>query len=300
MPTRFVVPFAIGLLCLVWSSTWYGIRICLLEQPPLTSAAVRFLVAGLAMAAVAPRLRAREDAPAPPAWLWLTAGALSFAGSYGILYHAEQFVPSGIAAVLWGIFPLLMAVSGLLFLGERLGLRKLLGMLIAFGGIVTVFGGGLGGIDAGNVHYALVLLLSPVVSAVGTTLIKKFGSGTSSVVLNRNGMLVGSVWLGIAAFVLEDPLAATWSLRGVLALTYLALFGTALTFGIYFWLLRTTPASRLALITYVTPVLAMALGAAVGDGDMDKNAWAGTAAVVFGIGLVVSKGRAANAPAPAR
>lgn len=291
---RLAVPLAIGLLCLIWSSTWYGIRICLQEQPPLTSAAIRFLVAGLAMAAVAPWLRARENVPSPPAWLWLTAGLLSFSGSYGILYFAEQFVPSGIAAVLWGIFPLLMAVSGMLFLGERLGMRKLLGMLIAFGGILLVFGGGLGGIDVDNAHYALVLLLSPVVSAVGTTLIKKFGSGTSSVVLNRNGMLVGSLCLAAAALMLEQPLDATWSPRGVLALAYLALFGTALTFGIYFWLLRTTPASRLALITYVTPVLAMVLAAAVGDGDMDGNAWAGTVAVALGIVLVVSKGRAAG------
>ena len=78
-------------------------------------------------------------------------------------------------------------------------------------------------------------------------------------------------------------------MRGVLALLYLSLFGTTMTFGIYFWLLRTTPASRLALITYVTPVIAMLIGAAVADGTVDSYAWAGTGLVVLGIVLVVTK-----------
>ncbi len=285
---RLAAPAAIALLCVIWGSTWYGIRICLEDQPPLTSASLRFLLAGAAIALALPCLRAREKAPAPPAWLWLTAGATSFGGSYGILYWAEQVVPSGIAAVLWGVFPLLMAASGVLFLGERLGVRKIAGVLVAFVGIVVVFGGGLGGIDRGNVGYALLLLGSPVVSAVGTTLIKKYGSGTSSLVLNRNGMFVGAALLGGAAVLLESPGDIVWTLRGTLALVLLALLGTALAFGVYFWLLRTTPASRLALITYVTPVLAMLLGAAVGDGAMDAMAWLGTGLVVAGVGLVVT------------
>lgn len=300
LPNRLAVPLAIALLCLVWSSTWYGIRICLDEQPPLTSAALRFLIAGLVMSLAAPVLRARENAPSPPAWLWLAAGATVFAGSYGVLYWAEQVVPSGIAAVLWGIFPLLMAASGYLFLGESLRPRKALGVLIAFVGIVIVNSGNLGGIASEKAHYAWLLLLSPVVSAIGTTLIKRFGSGTSSVLLNRNGMLVGAALLGLAAGLVEEPGRATWSVRGLLALLYLSVFGTAMSFGIYFWLLRTTPASRLALITYVTPVLAMLLGAVVGDGQMDGRAWLGTVAVVLGVGLVVSTPRASGRIGPVR
>ena len=101
---RLAAPVAIGLLCLVWGSTWYGIRICLVEeqQPPLTSAAVRFLIAAVAMALLAPLLRAREGVPPPPVWLWCSSGLLNFAGCYGILYVAELVVPSGPAAVLWG------------------------------------------------------------------------------------------------------------------------------------------------------------------------------------------------------
>jgi len=73
------------------------------------------------------------------------------------------------------------------------------------------------------------------------------------------------------------------------ATLYLAVFGTSMTFGIYFWLLRTAPASRLALISYVTPILAMLIGALVGDGTLDALAWLGTALVVTGVALVVKK-----------
>lgn len=279
------------MLCLAWGSTWYGIRVCLVEegQPPLTSAAVRFLIAAIAMAFVTPLLRRREGVPAPRPWLWCMSGLCNFAACYGILYFAELVVPSGPAAVLWGIFPLLMATSGALFLGEKLTIRKTTGTLVAFAGIVTVFFGGLGDIDSGNFGASMLLLLSPVLACVGTTLIKKFGSGTSSVLLNRNGMFLGAAALFAVAFVREDPTAVEWTTRGAVALLLLALFGTTLTFGIYFWLLRTTPASRLALITYVTPVIAMSIGALTGDGEMDVNAWAGSALVVGGIVLVVTR-----------
>src|SRR5262245_3668750 len=140
---RFTVPLLVALLCLVWGSTWWAIRLCLQDQRPLSWAALRFCVAGLVMAAVAPRLARLEAAPPPPRWLWITSGLTNFAGSYGLLYAAETVVPSGVAAVLWSIFPLLMAGSAVLFLGERLRARQLAGFVVSFLGILTVFSGAL-------------------------------------------------------------------------------------------------------------------------------------------------------------
>ncbi|MFK7740146.1 MAG: DMT family transporter [Planctomycetota bacterium] len=281
----------IGLLCVVWSSTWWAIRICLEEQPPLSSAAVRFVLAGLAMAAVAPRLRKLENAPAPPTWLWLVFGLTNFAGGYGILYFAETVVPSGIAAVLWAIFPLLMAASAVTFLGERLSPRQWLGFGVSFAGVLSVLSSDLGGIAPDQLGYAWLVLLSPLVAAIGLTIVKKYGSSCSSVTLNRNGMLIGAAALLLCAFVREDPLALRWTPRVLIATGYLAIIGTAMTFAIYMWLLRTAPASMLSLINYITPVLAMLLGAAVGDGALDAFAWLGAALVTAGIALVVTKNR---------
>ena len=293
MPNRsLLVPSLIAMLCLIWGSTWWAIRLCLCledRQPPLSSAAMRFLVAGLVMAAVVPLLRRVDRAPPPPTWLWLVCGATNFAGSYGVLYVAEQTVPSGVAAVLWAIFPLLMAGSGVFVLGERMRVVQGLGFLVSFLGIVVVFAGDLGKSENGALGAALLLLLSPLVSAFGTTLVKKYGQSTSSVLLNRNGMLFGALPLVIGAFAFESPLQVAWTLKGTLANLYLAVFGTALTFGTYFWLLQRVSASRLSLISYVTPVLAVVLGVVVGDGELSLALAIGTLLVVMGIVLVVQK-----------
>ena len=81
----------------------------------------------------------------------------------------------------------------------------------------------------------------------------------------------------------------TWSPQVTMATIGLAVFGTTMTFGIYFWLLRTAPASMLALINYVIPILAMAIAEIVGDGSHGPWAWAGAGCVVLGIALVVRK-----------
>ena len=224
----------IAVLCLVWGSTWWAIRVCLRDQPPLSAAALRFVLAGAVMSLFVRARRRFDTAPPPPAWLWLATGITSFAGSYGILYCAEESVPSGLAAVLWAIFPLLMAISSVLFLGERLRPLQLAGFVVCFGGITIVFAGDLlGGGEPGHdlAGSALLLLASPLVSATGTTLVKRFGRDTSSLLLNRNGMLFGALLLSIAAFLREDPLAMVWTWRSTVTTLYLSLFGTAMTFA---------------------------------------------------------------------
>jgi drug/metabolite transporter (DMT)-like permease len=81
----------------------------------------------------------------------------------------------------------------------------------------------------------------------------------------------------------------SWSLRATVATLYLALLGTAMTFGVYFWLLRTAPASMLSLINYVIPVMAMVFAAVVGDGQHGLAAWSGAGLVVLGVALVVRR-----------
>jgi drug/metabolite transporter (DMT)-like permease len=290
-PRSWREPALIALLCAIWSSTWWAIRVCLAEQPPCGAAALRFLLAGLTIAAAGPLLRRSDRATPPPAWLWLAAGALNFAGSYGILYVAEQTVPSGIAAVLWAVFPLLMAASGALWLGERLTRRQCAGFVVAFAGICTVFAGDFGDAAGHGAPLAagLLLLGSPLVSAVGTTLIKRWGHDRSVYALNRNGMFVGALLLGAASLLRGESWSSTWSAPVVTATIYLAVCGTAFTFATYFWLLQRMPANRLSLISYVTPVLAVLLAAVVGDGALTAAVAVGTALVVAGIALVVRK-----------
>ncbi|MBK8097894.1 MAG: EamA family transporter [Planctomycetes bacterium] len=280
-------PLLIAVLCLIWGSTWLGIRLGP-QELPLTAAGARFALAGLVMIVITPTLRRLEGAPPPPTWLWVTAAVTNFAGSYGILYVAETVVPSGVAAVLWAIFPVLMAIAGTVWLGETLSRRQTGGLLLSFSGIVAMFSGDLG-VGPEALPMALLLLGSPIVSAVGTVLIKKHGSKTSSIVLNRNGMVLGAVLLGGAALLREGWRPEVWTTQGVVSMAALALVGTVFAFSTYFWLLRHMPAGKLSLISYVTPVLATLLGVAVGDGKLDGATIVGTGLVIAGVCLVVRK-----------
>jgi drug/metabolite transporter (DMT)-like permease len=138
---------------------------------------------------------------------------------------------------------------------------------------------------------ALLLMASPLVSAVGTALVKRQGAHVSSLALNRNGMLLGAAILGAAALAVERDAPAVWSVRALGSVAYLALFGTVTTFGLYFWLLRTIDANRLGLIAYVTPAVALTLGALVRGEAIRATTLAGSALILLGIVLVVRRRR---------
>lgn len=255
-----------AVLCLIWGSTWIVIKGGLRDLPPFTSAGARFVIAATIMIGVAAVLSRREGGDPPPAWLWLVQGAANFALTYGIVYHAETVLPSGLVSLLWGIFPILQALSGHWFLpGERLRAGQWLGFGVALAGLALLFRTDLRGFGAAGIPTAALVLLSPIFAVIGTTLVKRYGGGVSSTLLNRNGMFVAAALLVVAALALERDTQPAWTAPAVASVLYLSVIGTVLTFSLFFWLLRYAPAHQLALIAYVTPAIALALGWAVGS-----------------------------------
>jgi drug/metabolite transporter (DMT)-like permease len=288
-PSRTLAACLIAVLCAIWGSTWIVIRGGLKDLPPYTSAAARFAVAGLVMTVVASFGARREGGAPPRPKLWIALGVCNFALSYGIVYRTETLLPSGLVALLWGVFPMLMAVSGHWFLEkERLGARQWIGMVLGFAGLAVLFATDLRELGPGALPAALVLFASPVVSAVGNTIVKREGAGTSSLALNRNGMLLGAALLGVAALAIERDLQVRVTPAAVASVLYLAIPGTVVTFGLYFWLLRFVDAHKLSLIAYVTPGIALALGSLLGDEPFTATLAAGAALILAGVVLVVS------------
>lgn len=291
-PRRGPSPLAAGLwialLCLVWGSTWIVIRGGLEELPPFTSAAARFVVAALAMAVVVAIAGGRESGARPPTLLWSALGLCNFAASYAIVYRTETVLPSGLVALLWGVFPMLSAVAGHLFLpGERLRGPHWLGFGIGLCGLGLLFFTDLQSFGSEGVPAAALLLVSPLVSTLGNTLVKKHGAGYSSLVLNRNAMAFGAVLLAALSAATEPVLEVQWSARALGSVAYLALAGTVLTFGLYFWLMRYVPANRLSLIAYVTPVIALGLGWLNGE-PLTAYTLGGAVCILGGVALVVT------------
>jgi drug/metabolite transporter (DMT)-like permease len=284
-PSRTRVALLFWLLCLLWGSTWVVIKQGLDDLPPLTSAAARFVVAAIAMAAAVPFLRAREGGTAPPIWLTLVLGVLNFAVSYAVVYRTEQVLPSGLTSVLWAVYPLLMAAAGHWFLGERLRRLQALGFGVGFLGVALLFRTDLLRLGPGAAPGAALLFVSPLVSAIGTTVLKRFGSECSSMLLNRNAMALGAALLVLAAWLFESGAHADWTAAAIGSVAWLAVMGTCLTFGLWFWLLRWAPASQLSLIAFVTPCIALWLGWFVRDEPVGASTLLGTGLIFAGIAL---------------
>ncbi|MEE2712461.1 MAG: EamA family transporter [Planctomycetota bacterium] len=286
-PRPRVANLLVAVLCLTWGSTWFVIAIGLRDLPPFTSAGVRFFCAALVMGIVAAALRRREGGAAPPWWLALVMGVSQFSVSYGIVYWAEDGrLPSGLVSVLWGTYPLMIAVAGHWFLeGERMRLLQALGLIVGFGGVALMYATDLHAMGQDKLFAASVLLLSPLTVCAGTVVIKRHGASYSSVLMNRDGMAVGALLLLAAAWITERDAEANWTPAAVASVAYLTLVGSVLSFGIFFWLLRYDSATRLSIVAYVTPVVALALGAAVLDEEFGALTLTGAGLILLGVWL---------------
>jgi drug/metabolite transporter (DMT)-like permease len=280
----------VGLLCLIWGSTWIVIKTGLEDLPPITSVGARFSVAAVVMAGVAVLLRGKEGGHKPAAFLWVTLGTVNFAASYTIVYLAETALPSGLVSVLWGTFPMIMAACGHWFLpGERLRVPQWAGFVLGFCGVVVLFRTDVRSFGAEAVPMALLLLLSPLISAGGTTVIKRWGQEASSVLLNRNALFLGAGLTVLAGMIAENGEEVRWTGQALFSVGYLAVAGTVVTFGLYFWLLRYASAHKLSLIAYVTPVIALTLGWFVGNEPVTTFTLAGSGLILLGVVLAVRK-----------
>jgi drug/metabolite transporter (DMT)-like permease len=300
-PSRALVVVVFAILTGIWGTTWAAIRVGLQGIPPFTGVALRFLIAGAALFAVSAALKVRYQG-SPREWLiWLVNGTLSFCVSYGVVYWSEQWVPSGLSSVLFATFPLFVAViAHFLLPGERLGARSVGGVLVGFLGVAVIFSEDFALLGGSRVALAsTVFLISPAASAVAAVVIKRWGGGIHPVSISAVPMAMSAFVMGGLALATERHAPLVFDVRSGGALTYLALFGSALTFSLYYWLMGHLRATRLSLIAYTTPVIAVLFGAAFMDETLTHRMMAGSVLVVGGVAMAVGRARAEDAPSPA-
>jgi drug/metabolite transporter (DMT)-like permease len=269
---------------LVWSSTWVVIALGLEDVAPFFGAGTRFVLAGVGVLTAAVLLKRSLRTDALLAGL---IGVLPFATSYGLIYWAEQYVTSGLAAVLFGVLPLYVALLAALFLPEEpLRPRLIVGVAIALGGLVLAFGESL---DLGTGEHtalaALAVVLSPLASAIGNIATKKRMQGLDPLVMNGWAMVTGGVLLLAFSAPTEDWGATTWSFTTIGSIVYLAAFGTGFTFVTLTVLLRELPAVTVSFISMIIPFGALALGAVFRDETVTVVAVGGALLVVAGIAV---------------
>lgn len=280
---------ALALLILIWGTTWAAIRLGLGGIPPLTGVALRFALAGALLLGFALWQRVPLGRAPHERWLWVVNGLLSFCASYGVVYWAEQTVPSGLAAVIFSTFPLFVAVfAHFLVPGEHLRPAAIVGGLLALVGLAVVYADDFGALGGSSVRQAaLVLLIAPLVSAVASVASKRWGSQVAVLSITAVPMLISGVVMGALAWWFERHLPMRFDVVSIGALLYLAVFGSAVTFTLWYRLMARMPVSRLSLIAFLVPVVAVLVGAVAFREPLTPRLLGGSSLVVLGVAIAV-------------
>lgn len=276
-------------LCLIWGSTWLFIKLGLQALPPLTFAAIRFIISCAIVFAII-RIRGIQLPRARANWILLAiTGILSFACNYGLVFWGEQHISSGLAAVLQATLPAFGLVFAHLHLpSERLSWARIGGVVLGVCGVGVVFSNQLA--IAGTMALAgcVALILSAMFAAYSNVLVKAYGKNMDPAVLAAGQMLFGLLVLLLVGIPLEgNPLRYHWTPVAFIALLYLAVVGTVIAFLLYYWLVLNMDVTKSMLIALVTPVVAVLLGMIVLDEQIGWRTLAGGAMIMLGIAMIV-------------
>ncbi len=278
----------LGFLTFIWGTTWAAITISLRGIPPFTGVALRFAIAG-ALLIVYARIMGIPLAPVDrrEKRLRVLHALLTFCGSYGVVFWAEQWVPSSLASVLFATFPLLVAVMAHFVLpNERMTSAMIAGSVLGLAGIGVIFAEDFGLLGGAMVAVAsLVMLISPLAGATVSVAVKRWGSGMHPVSFNAVAMVYAAAIMGVVAVIAERDRPLAFDFGPVAALVYMAVAGTAITFPLYFWLLEHMEARKVALIGYGTPVVALFLGVVLMNEPITARILIGSAMVVIGVAV---------------
>jgi drug/metabolite transporter (DMT)-like permease len=283
---------AFAIIYFVWGSTFLAIRIGVHEVPPFLYAAMRFAAAGLALYIW--MLAKGERSPTAREWASATLLALLiFVGDYGLLFWAEQRVPSGVAAVMLATIPAFMALCEIVLLRtQRLTVSLALALTIGMCGVAVLVSRSLnlGGAPVDRAG-AVALIIGAINWSVASALSRKLPLPSSKVMSSGAQMLAGGVLLALGAalrgeFKGFDPRAV--STGAWLALLYLIVAGSIVGFTAYVWLLHHESPTKVGTYAYVNPVVAVLLGYFAGGEALGARTVVGSLCVLASVVMITT------------
>ncbi|MEP6937957.1 MAG: EamA family transporter [Chthoniobacterales bacterium] len=291
VPRRIAVISAFAALCVIWSSTWLAIKIGLRDLPPISFAAIRFVVAAVLLLAVSQGRVRLLPARRSDFKLLAYTGVTMFAVNYGLLFWAELHVSSGLSAVLQATIPIFgMVFAHFLLPSEPLRAQRIFGALLALGGVAVIcsrlldFGGMLafwGGV---------AVVVGAAGAAFSNVMLKARAIDLAPAMIAAWQMIFGLVPLLTAGLIVEgNPLHFHWTVSAVFCLFYLAVIGSALAFLLLYWLLPRMTVTNLQTISLITPPGAVAFGWLLGGETFSLWALLGGLLVLAGVWMIFRK-----------
>ncbi len=285
---------AVAFACVyfIWGSTFLGIRFAIETLPPLWMAGVRFVLAGSILYGWV-AIRGAAERPTSRQWAVATLqGGLFFLGGNGAVTWAEKRVPSGIAALVVAMIPLWMVLLEWARKGGTRPTRGVwVGLVLGFLGIALLVSGGRAGGPGGiDVLGGIALLISGLSWSVGSIYTRNAERPSNPLQSNAMQMLAGGILLLLAAWV-----SGEWarldldlvSVRSVLSLLYLSVFGSVIAFSAYSWLLHATTPAQVSTYAFVNPMVAVFLGWALAGEVVTSRTLVAAAVIVAAVAIIV-------------
>lgn len=280
--------FACGL---IWGSTFLVISIGNDTLPPMWAAAIRLAIGGVVLSIIT-RLVGHAFPRGAALKAAVLFGVCQFGLNFPLLYFGEKTVPSGLSAVLFATVPLSSAIVTRLFGMERLNPLKILGALIAIGGVALL--GGVGSSSHGSPTLGVIsVVAAATISAFGATFLKR-GPRQSAWGATAVGHLVGlPICLALSALGREHWFVPRDG-RSWFTIVYLVVMGSSVAFALMAWLIQRWPVTRVAFVSVIVPIIALFLGALVRHEPLTGRSLAGAGLVLVGLGcgMAADRGRA--------
>lgn len=271
-------------VCLIWGSTWLVIKIGLATVPPLLAAGLRFALASLILYAI--MLVRKESIPTGRKFNWLAVfmGLTAFSIPYALVYWGQRLIPSALASILFATYPFFVALFSHVFLqNERMSGFKIFAVVLGFAGVYMIFSSEL----AFNAELAVggmaAIVVSAFIQAMSLVFLKKYGENFSPVSINFVSMSIGALLLLAASFIGEDFSSVAFTNGAVLSIIFLAVFGNVVAFVSYFWLVKRVETVLLSMTSFVTPIIAVVLGALILHEALTPRIFSGATLVLCGI-----------------
>jgi len=276
-------------LCGIWGSTWLFIKLGLEDLPPFTFAGIRFVIASTILFSLVAVRRLSLPRKRSDWFLLASTGVLAFCINYGLLFWGEQYISSGLAALLQATIPVFGLVIAHFYLpGERMTLPRVIGIVMGLAGVAVIFSNQLSVAGPRALAGSAALVLGSASAAYSNVLVKARGKNLDPAIIAAGQMLFGLIPLLLIGIPLEgNPLRFHWTGMAIAALFYLAIVGSVIAFLLYYWLVQNMDVTNTMLIALVTPVVAVTLGVLVLNEELNWRTLVGGAMIMLGISLVV-------------
>ena len=279
------------LLCCIWGSTWLFIKLGLEDLPPFTFAGIRFVIAVAILATIVALRRLSLPRTSHDWLLLMVSGILAFCVNYGLLFWGEQYISSGLAAVLQSTIPAFGLVIAHFYLpGEKMTPAKIVGIVLGVIGVAVIFSNQLDVAGPKALAGCAALIVSSMGAAYSNVLVKAYGKHLDPAILAGGQMFFGMIPLLLIGIPWEgNPLNFHWTAMAVVSLFYLAITGSVVAFLLYYWLVQNMDVTKTMLIALVTPVVAVTLGMIVLDEELHGRTLLGGLMIISGIAIIVMR-----------